>query len=71
LWVGAAVVNPLVDFVADSLGEAGDFAVAFVAAGDADNILDFGFLILDLGRGRGVSDCYMGIHKILGFWVKS
>ena len=31
LWVGAAVVDPLVDFVANGLGELGDFAVAFVA----------------------------------------
>jgi hypothetical protein len=30
LWVGAAVVDPLVDFVADGLGQAGDFAVAFM-----------------------------------------
>ena len=41
LWVGAAIIEPLVDFVAEGFGEAGNFAVAFVARGDADGIYDF------------------------------
>ena len=50
LRVGATVVEPVVDFVADGFGEVGDFAVAFVAGGDAENVwsVHFGFWLKKL-----------------------
>jgi hypothetical protein len=53
LRVGAAIVDVLVDLVAEGFGEAGDFAVALVTG--RDSIFDFRFWILDLGRRRGIS----------------
>jgi hypothetical protein len=65
LWVGAAVVEPLVDFVADGFGKAGDFAVAFVAGGDAE---DGGDRRRREDDGSGFRRC---THTILDFGLES